>query len=181
MDKFPFPDKAESRKELTSDVMYRRIPEQDRDRICEMAWDRGVATAEVILKKYPAKRMREIVEAEGLKIVILKKDEVNQAFRTFGEYDTASEKMTLYMGSIAKWAAANGLSREAAKEVVMAHEFFHFLECTQIGKTSGIYQVSVLKIGKLVLTKSGIRALSEIGAHGFARTYFETRGFTDAG
>ena len=31
------------------------------------------------------------------------------------------------------------------------------------------------KIGKKVLRKSGIRALSEIGAHGFACTYMERR------
>lgn len=175
MDVFPFPDIAESKKELMSDVLYHRIPERDRDKICGMAWNRGVDTAEVILKKYPGKRMNEIAKAEGLEVIVSEKDEINQAFRTFGEYDTASRQMVLYLGSIAKWAAANQLSEETGRELVMAHEFFHFLECTQIGKTSELYQVPLLRIGKLVLTKSGIRALSEIGAHGFAGTYYEAR------
>ena len=56
-----------------------------------------------------------------------------------------------------------------------AHEFYHYAECRKIGFTSDLYIIPVLKIGKKVLRKSGIRALSEIGAHGFACTYLERR------
>ena len=85
-------------------------------------------TAEAILKKYPGKRMAEIAEEEGLSVALVEKDAVNQVFRTFGEYDTASGQMTLYLASIVKWARANGLSEETARELVMAHEFYHFLQ-----------------------------------------------------
>lgn len=176
MKAFPFPDQIESRNELRADILYHRIPEADRERICDLAWSRGAAAAEAILKKYPGKRMAEIAEEEGLSVALVEKDAVNQVFRTFGEYDTASGQMTLYLASIVKWARANGLSEETARELVMAHEFYHFLECTRLGMTSELSKIPLWRLGKWVLRSSGIRALSEIGAHGFARTCFEASG-----
>jgi len=70
-------------------------------------------------------------------------------------------------------AVASGLPVAQAEELILAHEYFHCLECPKIGLTSKQYVVPTLKIGRLVLMTSGIRALSEIAAHGFARTFHE--------
>ena len=43
----------------------------------------------------------------------------------------------------------------------------------KLGLTSRDYQVPMISIGPLRLGKTGIRALSEIGAHGFAHTYHQ--------
>lgn len=169
---FPFPDKKESKEELKRDILYRKIPEGDREKICDMAWQRGMRAARKILRQYPDQRIQDIAEKEGLKVCHVVNENVNTAFRTFGEYHVQGNYMILYQGSIEKWAKANSLTMSVAEEMVMAHEFYHFLECTKIGETSEMYHVPTLRLGKAVLLKSGVRALSEIGAHGFARTYF---------
>ena len=56
------------------------------------------------------------------------------------------------------------------KEV--SHEYFHFMEMNVIGQLSKSYEVPMLVIGKFKLGKTGIHALSEIGAHGFAHQYY---------
>jgi hypothetical protein len=175
MNSFPFPDRIRSREELKRDVLYQKIPEDDRIPICDMAWDLGVSEAMKILEKYPGKDIRGIMSGENLKITSVPVDEVRGNLRTFGEYYSAKKEIVLYTVSIAKWAKENHLDKKLAEEMVLAHEFFHCLECTKIGETSKRYMVPTLKIGKRVLVKSGVRALSEIGAHGFSRTYFENR------
>jgi hypothetical protein len=62
---------------------------------------------------------------------------------------------------------------KTAANLILSHEFFHFLECTGLGLTSRMYQVPMIVIGPLKIGRTGIRALSEIGAHGFARTYYD--------
>lgn len=179
MSGFLLPDRVRSREELKRDVLYRRIPEEDRIRICDMAWDRGAAIAGEMTTRYPGRRIREIAGPEGANIEVREADQVNGVFQTFGEYLADQRKIVLYAGSIAKLAEENGVSKEAAEELVAAHEFFHFLECTRIGMLSSLYTVPALRIGKLVLFRSGVRALSEIGAHGFSRTCFDAYGCAD--
>lgn len=176
---FPFPDREDSMEELKTDVLYTRIPLKDRENLCEMAWERGVHTARKIIEKYPGRRIDEIAGLEGVRVLVLPEEPVNGGLRTFGAYYPKSSQMVLYAGSIARWAKANTMSLAEAEDLVMAHEFFHFLECTRVGESSDLYRLPILKIGKLVLLRSGVRALSEISAHGFARTYYETQEFID--
>lgn len=175
MQEFPFPDRIGSREELKRDVLYRKIPESDRLRICDMAWERGAGEAARILEAHPDQSIRQIAEAAGMQVVFAEEDKVNGNRRTFGEYSPNEQQMVLYLGAIRKWAECYELTEEEAAELVMAHEFYHYMEHTKIGLTSELYQVPTWKIGKWVLVKSGIRALSEIGAHGFSRTYIEQR------
>jgi hypothetical protein len=60
-----------------------------------------------------------------------------------------------------------------AEKLIFFHEYFHFLEATSVGEVSNHYKVPIIKIGKYVLVKSGIRALSEIAAHGFSYMLYE--------
>lgn len=177
MNPFPFPDKKVAGEELKQDILYHKIPKQDLEGLCDMAWERGAGMAEEIHKKYPSRKIVEIARQEGVRIIRLPEEEINNLFRTFGEYNATSNEIILYMGSIVKWARANDISAEIANDLVTAHEFYHFLECTQSSETANLYKVPIWKIGKVVLRQSGIRALSEISAHGFARTYLERHGF----
>ncbi len=180
MNRFPFPDRIQSREELKRDVLYRKIPEADRISICDMAWKRGARISEEVMEKYPGKDIRGILGREGLTVTMVCRDEVRGKIRTFGEFYPTKKEIVLYMGSIAKWAEANHLDETPAVDLILAHEFFHYLECTKIGETSRLYFVPVMQIGKFTLGKSGIRALSEIAAHGFTSTYFETCGSFEA-
>ena len=81
--------------------------------------------------------------------------------------------MHLYVDSIRKWADKNKLSEGDAENLILAHEYFHHLENTKLGLTSRQVELPVLNLFGLKIGKTGVRALSEVGAHGFARTYFE--------
>lgn len=173
MNQFPFPDRKTAPNELKKDILYHKIPVNDREKICEMAWNRGEKTASRFIENYPDKEIYEIIRMEGAELIILEKDEANGRVRTFGEYYSEGNRIILYDGAIRKWAQANGISVKLAEKVVAAHEFYHFLECTRIGETAKLYIVPVVKMGRFVFQKAGIRRLSEISAAGFARTFYE--------
>ncbi len=175
MKAFPFPDKDGAGEELERDLLYRKIPVGELERILDMAWNRGVSAAKMISEKYPRKSMEEISKWEGLRIKRIPSDQVSGRIRYFSEYYSGRREIILYLASIEKWAEHNRLSDKEAVEMILSHEIYHHLECTKLGLTSDLYQIPIIRIGKLKIGKSGIRALSEIGAHGFSRTIYEIK------
>ncbi|MFL0247286.1 hypothetical protein [Candidatus Clostridium stratigraminis] len=174
---FPFPDKIMSREELLRDLLYEKIPKGDLESISDRAWETGAAAAKAIIKEHGFEiSIIEIAKISGLTIERSEKDHVAGNVRYFSEYYSGRNAIILYTESVSKWAKINRLSMDEAEELILSHEYFHFLECTKLGLTSKQYMVPNIKIGKIVLGKSGIRALSEIGAHGFSRTFYELRG-----
>lgn len=172
---FPFPDQVESRDELKRDILFPKIPSDKIVQISDQAWNVGVSAAQKILSRYPEMDIRQILKAEGLTVSPIHKDNVVGSVRYFSEYYSGKKQIFLYIDSIRMWAEANGLAQADAEDLILAHEMFHYLECTSLGLTSNLYQVPVVKIGKVAIGKSGIRALSEIGAHGFSRSFYEGR------
>lgn len=172
---FPFPDKISSREELSRDLLFKKIPEPDLDRISDKAWETGEAAASILIEKYANMGIEEIAQEEGLSIRIEAKDNVAGNLRYFSEYYSGKKLIVLYEDSIKKWASSNRCTKKEAISLILSHEFYHHLECTTLGLTSEQYKVPTLKIGKHTLVRSGIRALSEIGAHGFARKMFESK------
>ncbi len=172
---FPFPDKIASREELIRDLLFHKIPQDCYEQIADNAWATGVKAATEILERYPNLTMEQIGKKEGLQIEYVSQDHISGNVRYFSEYYSAPQKIILYTASIQKWAKANRLSQKEAYELILSHEFYHHLECTRLGLTSKQYQVPTVTIGKMKWGKSGIRALSEIGAHGFSRTYYEQK------
>ena len=174
---FPFPDQVESRRELERDILFDKIPPEHRVIISDNAWKTGVEAAHDLFLKYDKKiTMEQIANKSGLIVERQYKDQVIAGQRYFAEYYSGRNRIILYTESIGKWARENLLASILAEELILAHEFYHFLECTKLGLTSKQYLVPVLKIGSLVLVRSGVRTLSEIGAHGFSRTFYELRG-----
>ena len=169
---FPFPDHIGSRQELIRDIHYHKIPQEDISHIADRAWDTGAAAASDILDKYPGKSIWEVIKQEGLKVIKVDKDNVIGGMRCFSEYYSGRKTITLYLKSVKMWAAENRVSLKYGEELILAHEFFHHLECSVLGLTSSQYKVPRLTIGRWKIGKSGIRALSEIGAHGFSRTFY---------
>lgn len=174
---FPFPDKIMSREELERDLLYNKIPKGDIESISDRAWETGVAAAKELVKEYGSdKLMEDIAKAAGLTIERINMDNVTGNVRYFSEYYSGRNKIVLYLDSISKWAEKNKLPMKEAEELILSHEYYHFLECTKLGLTSRQYKVPTLRVGKIVLARSGVRALSEIGAHGFSRTFYEVSG-----
>lgn len=180
MQAFPFPDKILSKGELTRDLLYKKIPKEDLDKIANRAWEIGEAAAQELIREYGGSRsIEEIARMNGLIVERIEKDNVVGNVRYFSEYYSKHNKITLYMGSIKKWANMNNLLMDEAEELILSHEYFHFLECRKIGLTSKQYTVPTIKIGPIMFGRSGIRSLSEIGAHGFSRTLYELKGKLD--
>lgn len=173
---YPFPDKIASREELKRDLLYRKIPPQDLEAIADRAWETGVAAAQATLAEHPGKSIYAVAAAEGLKVERRDVDKVSGNVRYFSEYYSGRKTIFLYDASVRKWAEANRLTRDAAEELILSHEIFHHYECTRLGPTSRQYTVPQLELGPIKLGKAGIRALSEIGAHGFSYAWYEARG-----
>ncbi|MDR1468543.1 MAG: hypothetical protein LBT00_04555 [Spirochaetaceae bacterium] len=169
---FPGPDLAEQ--ELRYDYCYAKIPPEDRAGIVNMAWERGTAAARDVFARYDGEgNFFVIAERSGLSCEEVDKDYVMGDLRYFSDYLSGQKRIRLYTRSIALWAEQNNMDEAAARNLILSHEYFHFLECTALGLTSRLYQVPMLIIGPFKIGRTGIRALSEIGAHAFAHAYHQ--------
>ena len=168
----PFPGIELAEKELSYDYCYAKIKREDRERIVQMAWDRGTKAAEETFAKYNGEKdFFAIAAKSGLSCELVDKDYVMGNFRYFSDYLSGRRLIRLYSRSIALWAEQNQLDEPSARNLILSHEYYHFLECTSLGLTSRLYPVPIIAIGPLKIGRTGIRALSEIGAHAFAHTY----------
>ncbi len=170
----PFPGRELAHKELSYDPCYAKIPEKDREPIVEAAWQKGAAAArDLFLREGGQRDFFTIARKNGLHCIRLDKDYIVGNQRYFSDYLSGKNVIHFYLRSIDLWAAENGLTRAQAEQVILSHEYYHFLEWNVIGLTSRDYQVPMLTLGPFRLGRTGVRALSEIGAHAFARTYYE--------
>lgn len=171
---FPFPGLELAHEELARDSCYAKIPPEDREGIIAMAWKKGEDAARMIWQRYHGETdFFEIAKQAGLDCQRVDKDYVMGNQRYFSDYLSGENSIRLFTKSIRLWAEQNSLTQQQAENLILSHEFFHFLECTELGITSRQYQVPMLVAGPIKLGKTGIRALSEIGAHAFARQYYE--------
>lgn len=169
---WPFPTKDLAARELSYDPFYKKIPEEDRQDIIDIAWERGQEAAyNVYVESHGETDLRLICRKYGLKLIHEDKDRVIGGQRYFSEYISGKREIILYMKGIKLWGTENGMELYEAENLVLSHEFYHFLEWTKLGLTSKEYKVPILRIGKITIGETGIRALSEIGAHGFAERY----------
>ena len=172
--RFPFPGRELADKELTYDPCYEKIPEADRSVIVEKAWQKGSQAAEMVFEREKGTfDFHIIARNSGLKLVEIPKDYIVGKQRYFSDYISGQNLINLYSGSIQKWAEQNELEYADAVNLILSHEYYHFLEMNEIGQASRDYLVPMVTIGPLKLGKTGIRALSEVGAHAFARKYYE--------
>jgi hypothetical protein len=178
---FPFPSKELALAELERDACYPKINRNDISAIIDRAWQTGVSAAQELRSSSGDERdFGVITHDSGLTVRLVEKDYIaGGTTRYFSEYLSGKKLIMLYTLSIKLWAKNNSLQPELAQNLILAHEFFHFLEWTKLGLTSKQHLVYMLKIGSIKIGRTGIRALSEIGAHAFARTYFNIDSIPD--
>lgn len=170
----PFPGRELAEQELSYDPCYGKIPPEDRPGIVDAAWKKGESAARRVFAEFGGERdFLRIAKESGLKVCMQDVDYVVGRQRYFSDYLSGKNEINLYLKSIALWAEQNRMEPSQAQNLILSHEFFHYLECTKIGLTSRDYRVPMLRLGSLKLGSTGVRALSEIGAHAFARTYYE--------
>lgn len=171
---FPFPDKELALQELSYDPCFSKIKEEDKTWIVEKAWQKGADAARTVWEQYGGETdFFRIAEKAGLNCRHVNKDYVVGSQRYFSDYISGQNEINFYTKSIALWAEQNHFTQEQAENLILSHEYFHVLEWNTLGLTSKLYQVPMARLGRLKFGKTGIRALSEIGAHAFARTYYE--------
>lgn len=172
--RFPFPGRELADKELTYDPCYGKIPEADRASIVEKAWQKGSDAAQMVFDREAGSMdFHTIARNGGLKLTEVPKDYIVGKQRYFSDYISGQNQINLYSGSIQKWAEQNGLEYDVAVNLILSHEYYHYLEMNEIGLASRDYLVPMVVIGPIRLGKTGIRALSEVGAHAFVRKYYE--------
>lgn len=170
---FPFPGYDLALNELRRDYVYSKIDHIKEQEIVDMAWQIGTTAAIKLKNEYDRPYdFREIAKSVNLEIIDEDIDRVIGNHRFFSEYITKQSKIFMYLKSINLWAQSNSLSQEQAYNLVLAHEFFHFLEYKKLGYTSKKVLVPIIKIGKFTFGKTGVRALSEIAAHAFVYEIF---------
>lgn len=169
---FPFPGRELAEKELSYDPCYEKIAPEDREKIVDKAWKKGEAAARQVFQEEDGSYdFFAICEKSGLKVQEKNIDYVVGKQRYFSDYISGKNLVHLYTKSVQLWAEQNHLELKEAENLILSHEYYHYLEMNRIGLTSREYQVPMVIIGNLKIGKTGIRALSEIGAHAFARTY----------
>lgn len=173
--KFPFPDKESSMEILKNDPCYTKIPEDRIEGVFENAWLTGIEEAQKFISSYCLDLdfdMMKILGKLGFEIIQQDIDYVMGNIRYFCEYLSEKNQILVYNKGIALWAASNNLAPEQSRNIILAHEFFHYLEAKQLGWISKRCLVPMLKIGKLSIGKTGIAALSEVAANSFANEYY---------
>ena len=171
--RFPFPTRALALKELSWDRYVMRIPEEDKERIVDLAWSKGERAAHMVFEESNGQSdFFQICKDAGMTIIKKDIDCVYGNQRYFSDYVSGAKEITLYEQSCALWAKQNQLDLYEAQNLILMHEFFHVLETTRLGLTSKEYTVPLFAIGPFKFGKTGIHALSEIAAHAFTNTYY---------
>ena len=173
--KFPFPDKESSMDILKQDPCFGKIPPDQVPHVFEDAWATGTLEAERFIASYCPDAdfdMMQILKKLGFDIQIQDIDYVMGNIRYFCEYFSEKNQIIIYSKGIDLWASSNELEHEQARNIILAHEFFHHLEAKQLGWMSKRCLVPMLKIGSFTLGKTGIAALSEVAANAFANAYY---------
>ncbi len=171
--RFPFPTRELALKELSWDRYVMRIPEEDKERIVDLAWSKGERAAHMVFEESNGQSdFFQICKDAGLTIIKKDIDCVYGNQRYFSDYVSGTKEITLYEQSCVLWAKQNQLELHDAQNLILMHEFFHVLETTRLGLTSKEYTVPLFTIGPFKLGKTGIHALSEIAAHAFTNTYY---------
>lgn len=176
MKPFPFPNKENSMQDLLKDYVFSKIEPERIDEIFEDAWAVGEEQAHLFLEEQPRGQklnMLDILRRNGISIQYKDMDYVLGNHRYFCEYLSGRNLLKIYTQSVALWCESNGFSCDEGLNVILCHEYFHYLEWNKIGMTSRRYQVPILKLGPLKLGKTGVPSLSEIGANAFASVCYQ--------
>lgn len=158
--------------ELKRDRYFDKVPSKDLSSIIKSAASIGKDWAIKIRKMYPDKSFHHIAREHGLKIIEEDKELIIGDVVFYSEFYSGKKEILIYKKAVEAWAVALDKTYEECKELFIAHEFFHYLECEKIGLLSNIYKVTIFKIAGFNW-KSGVKALSEIGAHSFVKHSFK--------
>lgn len=161
--------------ELQHDLLFSKIPEDHYTQLINLAWKIGRDAAWKYSVQYSTHSPEQLIQKLSLTLTEKEQGFVDPQYRVCSEYYSNPCQIILYTDTIGAelgrlWAQGFNKYQDyaAIRPLFIAHEIFHHIECHDIGLTSKKEKLTVFKWGPFRLT-SGIRALSEIGAHGFTK------------
>lgn len=153
---------------LKKDLLYRYIPEEEKDEMTAFAWEKGRQAAE----RFKGQEVENLIEQYGIRL----REREQGAGQIFSEFYQNKKQIVLNQNCIKEHFIVPNeqilavTEYEMVRKLFLAHEFFHFLECND--KDVGIVfcqrKVITKRIGKWKCY-AGVRMLSEIAAHSFTR------------
>jgi hypothetical protein len=162
--------------ELKHDVLFNKIPSERYHEFIEFAWNIGYKTAQEYMNKYETRVPTELAGKLQLTLLELDNGYLSPEYWIFSEYMSNMKRIVLYKNTIVaevKKLKSQGINEfddyTKIRELFIAHEIYHHIECHDQGLTSRKKKLVTFKLGPFAMT-SGIRALCEIGAHSFTKT-----------
>jgi len=160
--------------ELMRDTIFEKIPKERRLELINYAIETGQNTARNIAKEYGTKNVISIAKKLGVEVVYSPNENVIGGIKKRADYLMKPPTIIVYKESISeilhltKHQPFRTLKKEEIVAAHIAHELFHHIERTRIGQVSQRFKVDIVKLGPFRI-RSGIRSLSEIAAHSFAK------------
>lgn len=153
--------------ELSNDLLFHKIPARQRAFYVDMSLEAGKSAAAAL----QGQNIEELYKQHGIRIISREEGK-----KTFGVLLRGQAAMgpdgcsvEIYEQSVSELADGEQLDAVTARQVHLAHEFFHFLEYKS-GKTVSeelppVETMRILGISR----KAHINRCSEVAAHSFAR------------
>jgi len=168
--------------ELTRDVVFHKIPKEQYFHLINSALNIGREMANRIAEEFCSRNPVSIAQKMMVKIEYVPRIELIGSKIVYSEYVPKPPTIILYKGSISlknKFIEVNELRQMfPQKDIILshiAHELFHHIEETRIGRISEKFTITTLNMG-FIKVKSGINALREISAHAFANSLLNIKG-----
>ncbi|MDR2976595.1 MAG: hypothetical protein LBV19_04720 [Streptococcaceae bacterium] len=162
--------------QLCEDALSSKIPSEELEAVIVDSLKNGIDSARQIKAQFHEKTIAEIVESHEIKLDYV--DMMTQEdFTSIGSFELPNhilinQGLVKKQGTFFQESEINFLTFDYWKEIVLAHEFFHYLQEKDKGMFVNNYQVSVW--GKVPFgPKSKLEVLSEIAANAFAQELLE--------
>lgn len=154
--------------ELKQDMLFHKIPSDD-------IWNylgKSLKIGENFASKLNSKDIFDLFEESGIKIKEEKHDGVFYKVQMRAQFESdrkGNNLVYLYEKSIAQLAEANKRSLKEMKRIILAHEYFHYLE--EKSEKHVYDQFEPIESAKILgfSRKAHIRRTSEIAANAFAK------------
>lgn len=160
--------------ELKQDMLFHKIPADDIWNYLEKSLEIGKS----FVSKLKSKDIFELYAESDIRIKEEKHDGVFYKVQMRAQFESdrkGNNLVYLYEKSIAQLAEANNLGLTEMKRIILAHEYFHYLEEKS---ESHVYdQFAPIESAKILgfSQKAHIRRTSEIAANAFAKHFLNLK------
>lgn len=167
------PDDIRNIKLLKADPLYKKLARDQQESAIKKAKQLGEKASQWLKDNYNGYSISEIIDLFNIQVIY---DNTScSEIVPYSIYRIKNQTIILYVNSIEE--AVDELAKQSnfktykdlytnVINIILYHELFHHLEHVKYGSASRLIKATTFNLG-IFKFKSGIRALSEIGAHTF--------------